>query len=119
MKFCDNCHNMLYINIENKNQLKFYCKNCNFSTTVTDSHTTAQLINESNFDQDVSSYKHFMTPYIKYDPTLPRIKNIKCANTNCTNKDPEKQEVIYIKYDQTRMKYLYYCCNCEHFWKIE
>lgn len=84
-----------------------------------DSDAKAELILENNYDQDMSSYKHFMTPYIKYDTTLPRVKNIKCANTSCKNKDPEKQEVLYIKYDNVNMKYLYYCCHCEHFWKNE
>ena len=28
-------------------------------------------------------------------------------------------EVIYIKYDNENMKYLYYCVYCEKFWKLD
>jgi len=111
MKFCDTCHNMLYISVEEDN-LKHYCKNCNFSTT--DNYATrAECIVETNHDVcESGNYKQYMSKYIKYDPTLPRVNNIDCPS--CSTK-PNK--VIYIKYDHVNMKYLYYCCHCEHFWR--
>ena len=60
----------------------------------------------------------FVNPYIKYDPTLPRVNNIKCTNKDCNSKKNKLQnEVIYIKYDSKNMKYLYVCETCGETWK--
>lgn len=91
------------------NALKYYCKNCNYSEIASD--TEPAMISETMVDQDVATYKQFMTKHIKHDVTLPRVNNIECPQ-KCKEK-----EVIYIKYDQNNMKYLYYCCKCEQFWK--
>ena len=32
--------------------------------------------------------------------------------------DNINNEVIYIKYDNDEMKYLYYCVHCDNFWKL-
>lgn len=114
MKFCIHCKNMLYIDVA-ENQLKYFCRNCNF-TQIETNNDTVPLI-ENNYNDDMSSYAQYMTPYIKYDPTLPRVRDIKCPNVKCTKTQDSDNEVIYIKYDQANMKYLYYCCHCEEFWK--
>lgn len=102
---------MLYMKVEGdeNNKLRLYCKNCSFSR-IEDSATAC--VATKNFSSDANSYKSFMTPHIKYDPALPRVNNIKCPECQ-----PEKNEVIYLKYDHDNMKYLYFCCNCEHFWR--
>lgn len=123
MKFCPTCENMLYISVTSDNKLKNYCKNCAYTETMDDN--TAALVTDTVIGEDVASYKQFMTRNIKYDMTLPRVNNIKCPNNKCptnesTNKTKaDEKEVIYIKYDQTNMFYLYYCCKCEQFWKNE
>ena len=56
--------------------------------------------------------------YTKLDPTLPRTNTIKCPNTECisnTNKN-EKQEVVYIRYDDMNMLYIYLCAKCDTTW---
>lgn len=113
MKFCTVCNNMLYVSVTPENSLKFYCRNCNFCEITSDAQNA--IISETLIDQDVATYKQYMTKYIKYDYTLPRVNNIKCPHDQC--KSNKENEVIYIKYDQADMKYLYYCCNCEQFWK--
>lgn len=114
MKFCNNCNNMLYIKVEDQD-LAYFCKNCNFK--MLDNSTESKCIMETSLDEDLSNYKQFITPFIKYDKTLPRVNNIRCANHECTRQQDEDQQVIYIKFNQTKMTYLYYCCHCEHFWK--
>lgn len=119
MKFCNVCENMMYIQVEddehNSVELKYYCKNCNNSTKQKASGMSVP-VHEKNFTDDSGSYKYYMTPYIKYDATLPRVSNIKCTNNSC---DAKENEVIYIKYDHDNMKYLYFCCHCDHFWKFD
>ena len=115
MKFCEVCNNMLYISVTEENALKYYCRNCSYTEIATDTEPT--MISKTVIDQDVATYKQFMTKYIKYDVTLPRVNNIKCPHEQCKDNKEADNEVIYIKYDQNNMKYMYYCCKCEQFWK--
>ncbi len=63
-------------------------------------------------------YNQHVNKYLRYDPTLRRIKDplINCPNENCNAPDDKKQ-VIYIKYDNKNMKYLYVCEHCGETWK--
>lgn len=108
MKFCDQCENMLYISVKNCS-LIYYCKNCNFSV---EQDCTSKSVDISIVD-DHDKISQYMSKYIKYDKTLPRVNNIKCS---CVKSNGQEDEVIYVKYDHANMKYLYYCCHCERFW---
>lgn len=112
MKFCEVCDNMLYMEVTKERDLKFYCKNCNFSGIQTAVDLSSVCVSTKSYANDANSFKNYMTPFIKYDRSLPRVNNIKCQNC-----DPAENEVIYVKYDHDNMKYLYFCCKCEHFWK--
>lgn len=115
MRFCDICNNMLYLKV-NDEKLSYYCKNCNFC--VIDDSASSKCVMRTTLDEDVSSFKQYMTPYIKYDRTLPRVDNIECPNNDCKTKTSKLDNmVIYIKYNQSSMSFLYYCCHCEKFWK--
>lgn len=114
MKFCKICRNMLYIKNENEN-LVYYCKNCNFVENNVE--TAGQPVVDSNLIDDDMRYSQYMTKNIKHDPSLPRVNNIKCPSEHCTKKPNQDDEVIYVKYEFHNMKYLYFCCHCEAFWK--
>ena len=46
------------------------------------------------------------------------IKTIKCPNQECSSNTGEKErEVIYIRYDDANMKYVYMCAHCNTMWK--
>lgn len=113
MKFCDVCQNMLYMEVVNEDdtKLRHYCKNCKFTRDEVKGAHSIVVAEKSQFDPAAISYKNFINPSIKHDPTLPRVKNIDCPSCDIT-----PREVIYIKYDYHKMKYLYHCCNCEKFW---
>ena len=115
MDFCKLCENMLYIKTED-NRLFNHCKNCSNSVEI-DSNNKSIPIIENNYEEENINYHTFINPYIKHDPTLPRVNNIVCPNVKCTKKKNEDNEVIFIKYDNENMKYLYYCLYCEKFWK--
>lgn len=121
MDFCKLCENMLYIRFDKQtNMLENYCKNCNFSEEVKSNESIAII--ENNYENDESSGVNIdddnvLNVNIKYDPTLPRVNNIECPNKDCTKKDNEENEVIYMKYDKVNMKYRYYCVYCENVWK--
>ena len=120
MEFCDNCNNMLYVEVIQAEgleapSLKHYCKNCKYSRVSSHVESSMLISDKSQFDASEIAFKSYMSPYIKYDPTLPRVNNIKCTNTACKAK---QNEVIYIKYDGDNMKFLYHCCHCGHFWRL-
>lgn len=144
MKFCNFCDNMLYIAVDSEKKLKYQCKNCNFTSQIekkdgeslnilNHNYNAQSKIEEGNnldkivdnieecdecvmninYTDDKHNYQQFMNTNIKYDKTLPHVNNIKCPDTNCE----KTTDTIYIKYDLNNMKYLYFCCNCEKFWK--
>ena len=120
---------MYYIKIkdDNENQLTYYCRNCGYiDETIAEEGVC--VLNTSLAKETVQSHEHIINKYTKLDPTLPRIYNIKCPNSNCsTNKETNidfegkreenQNEIIYIRYNEEDMKYLYLCTNCDFVWK--
>jgi len=126
MKFCGQCNNMLYLTISEKveNELNYSCRNCGFSEQakgiISLSTTTQSKCHRSVYD--------IINKYTKLDPTLPRVNNVNCANELCeTNKDPDNEvqqnpiekEIIYIRYDDSAMKYIYMCSHCDSVWSTD
>lgn len=121
IKFCDVCNNLFYLKIEdkekdNKQELYYFCKNCG--------HTKKHEQEENNciFDKYYDNgkyYQHIINKYTIYDDTLPRVNNIECPNTDCicNQNSSVDNKVIYIKYDQINLKFLYICCHCNTAWK--
>ena len=100
---------------EEKKLVKF-CKHCDFEKVET--VNTAINISKTFYSGDDLLYNQHVNKYLRYDPTLRRIKDplINCPNENCNAPDDKKQ-VIYIKYDNKNMKYLYVCEHCGETWK--
>ena len=117
MKFCEFCENMLYVTVTEDNDLMHYCKNCEHKVIQKKSVGSICVIDDNTID-DATKYSQYINKYIKHDHTLPRVNNIECTNKDCKSKSEDvENEVIYIKYDFTNMKYIYYCCHCDSFWK--
>ena len=120
MHFCTNCSNMYYISInpEDPNKLVYYCRNCgNSDSTISVQDVTVSKLQLKKSEQEFS---HIINKYTKFDPTLPRINNILCPNETCaTNTSDKEREIIYIRYDDVNMKYVYLCCECDHVWQIK
>lgn len=121
MYFCEECGNMYYIQIdEEKNDyLNYYCRNCgNVNHELTKNNIT---VYKNDFSKSEKKYNHIINKYTKLDPTLPRISNIKCPNELCiTNKDENiNKEIIYLRYDDVNMKYIYLCSHCDVIWNTE
>ena len=118
MHFCNNCENMYYIRIneDDPNKLVYYCRHCgNEDDTLSNDDITVSKI---QIKKDELSFSHIINEYTKLDPTLPRINTILCPNPDCdTNTKSTEREIIYIRYDDTNMKYIYLCCTCNTVWK--
>lgn len=118
MHFCSNCNNMYYIRInsDNANKLIYYCRNCgNEDNLLT---TDNVCVSKTNIKKNDQSFNHIINKYTKFDPTLPRISKILCPNPECTtNTKDTSREIIYIRYDDTNMKYVYLCSTCDTVWQ--
>ena len=135
MHFCNKCENMLYIQLfaEDSNVLVYYCRNCGESGMP----ITKENICVSRTDIVIKekAYQHDINQYTKLDPTLPRTNNIRCPNQSCpsahkvdepsSSSDPKvldvdranvKSEVIYYRYDDKDLKYIYICTLCDKMW---
>ncbi len=122
MHFCSQCQNMYYISIDpnESNKLVYYCRNCgNKDSDLSIENVTVSKVQLKKSQQEFS---HIINKYTKLDPTLPRVTKILCPNADCdtnNNKDDTPREIIYIRYDNQNMKYVYLCSTCETVWKAE
>ena len=118
MHFCTNCSNMYYIRIhgDNSNKLVYYCRNCgNQDTSIAVENV---CVSKTLIKKNEQSFANIINKYTKLDPTLPRINTILCPNADCiTNSEGKEREIIFIRYDDTNMKYIYLCCHCDTVWK--
>lgn len=118
MHFCNVCNNMYYIRIdsENTNKLIYYCRNCgNEDSLLTVDNVS---VSKTQVKKNEQSFSHIINKYTKLDPTLPRLNKILCPNPECdTNTHSTLREIIYIRYDDINMKYIYMCSTCDNVWK--
>ena len=120
MHFCSKCENMYYIriNAENTNRLVYYCRKCGNEDSALASENIC--VSKTQLKKTEQSFNHIINKYTKFDPTLPRINNILCPNQDCaTNVDGKEKEIIYIRYDDVNMKYVYLCSECDTVWQIK
>ena len=137
MHFCTECNNMYYLKImdNDANSLIYYCRNCGH---VNDTLTAENVcVSDTQIKRSEDQYTHIVNEYTKFDPTLPRINTIDCPNSKCASNasasetgasasetgasaDAEgkvEREIIYIRYDDMNMKYMYVCAVCNTQWK--
>jgi DNA-directed RNA polymerase subunit M/transcription elongation factor TFIIS len=115
MNFCEVCSNMKYIKINSENNnMVYYCKHCSFEKDEISSK--AIKISETIYTEDELLYNQHINNYLRFDPTLRRIKDDNIVCTNCDIPD-EKRQIIPIKYHPSNMKYFYVCDNCGFTWR--
>jgi DNA-directed RNA polymerase subunit M/transcription elongation factor TFIIS len=111
---------MYYISIDpnDSNKLVYYCRNCgNTDSSISATNVTVSKVQLKKSEQEFS---HIINKYTKLDPTLPRVNKVLCPNSDClTNTEDKPREIIYIRYDDQNMKYVYLCSTCNTVWKTE
>ena len=135
MHFCSKCQNMMYIRLleEDSDSLVYYCRNCGVSDQLIDKDNIC--VSKKDIVIQEKAYTHNINEYTKLDPTLPRTNNIKCPNQLCPSNiktttgetdghesgdesgENNINEVIYLRYDDKNMKYIYICTLCDKIWK--
>tara|TARA_Y100000591_G_C21389525_1_gene477511 strand:- start:53 stop:418 length:366 start_codon:yes stop_codon:yes gene_type:complete len=121
MEFCERCDNLYYIHLDNDTgELNYKCKKCNLIEPYSNvGGLGKKYLIKTNIQKQSSSYNHIINQYTHLDCTLPRINHIKCPSCN-SEKEGSEGEVIFIRYDDINLKYIYLCCNsdCKNIWKI-
>lgn len=120
MEFCIRCDNLYYIHLENDTgKLKYKCKKCNLiDGDINSDGLGKKYLIKTNIQKKSSSYSHIINKFTHLDCTLPRVTHIKCPQCN-SMKGEDITEVIFIRYDDINLKYIYLCCNteCNNKWK--
>lgn len=110
---------MFYIklNMDDENELIYYCRKCGNETNELVENNV--IVSKTNVIKQNKNFKHIINEYTKLDPTLPHIDTIPCPNKECICNTDEsvKYDLIYIRYDETNMKYIYICNHCNYNWK--
>ena len=118
MHFCSNCSNMYYIRIdsEDTNKLVYYCRKCGNEDKLLAIENVC--VSKTQIKKSEQTFSHIINKYTKLDPTLPRIHSVLCPKASCpTNKEGVPREIIYIRYDDSNMKYVYLCSECDTVWQ--
>lgn len=125
MHFCSECSNMYYLKVmdNDANSLIYYCRNCGHENDTLTAENVC--ISDTQIKRSEDQYVHIVNEYTKFDPTLPRINTVDCPNIKCASnievqskgETKVEREVIYIRYDDTNMKYIYVCALCNTSWK--
>jgi rubrerythrin len=119
-------------NDEESNIIKYHCRNCGYEDdTITTKNVCISSVDVKTKSGDC---RYLINDYTKFDPTLPKTNKMKCPNTDCESKaDAEGQDeskegqdeskedheytVIYVRYDEQSLKYIYLCKLCGTVWK--
>jgi DNA-directed RNA polymerase subunit M/transcription elongation factor TFIIS len=119
---------MYYLQLDeaDNNQLNYYCRNCGNKDEKLVANLNNIYVSKTDIKREMN-YKNSINKYTKLDPTLPRIHNIDCPNQECNSNiketteegNKEEKEILYIRYDDANMKFVYLCGVCDSVWNTE
>ena len=122
MRFCEVCNNMYYNQLDSQdpNKLTHYCRYCGHIDNSLLVEGVCVLNTQFKKGNESKSLDLMVNRFTKLDPTLPRTTSMKCPNGECPTHKAEygkkPTEIIYMRYDDDNMKYLYICVECDHKW---
>jgi DNA-directed RNA polymerase subunit M/transcription elongation factor TFIIS len=112
---------MYYVTLDEKNdnKLTYKCRRCGHVDELL-GHESICVLN-TQVKKGAHHYRHLVNEFTKLDPTLPRITSMKCPMDQCpTNQSADLPcEVVYKRYDDARMKFIYICTTCDAVWKTD
>ena len=121
MKFCPTCRYYLYMTStmgDVGGKLMMTCNNCGYN----EENTAGGLLMMTDLQEKTAEgYKILLNEFTRSDPTLPHTNIIKCPNPSCASnaENGVPRDVIFMKYDQVNLKFLYLCNvkDCKHQWR--
>ena len=121
MKFCELCDNLLTLRMSKESgSLYYHCRSCRKDEECPHDFDPCVYKKDYGGNEKVF-YEMFINKYTKYDPTLPHVHTMPCQNAECAKRTKEKGEesdIIYMRYNEDKMKYIYLCCKegCNRAW---
>jgi DNA-directed RNA polymerase subunit M/transcription elongation factor TFIIS len=122
MRFCSQCDNMYYLRLagtgadDAEDKLVYYCRHCGHEDAAMAVRGVCAL--ETAVHSQRQQYTQAVNAYTRDDPTLPRTTSIRCPSAACeSNTGDGAREVVYLRYDDIAMRYLYICNTCGVMWK--
>ena len=120
---------MYYIELSDKNEdtLIYYCRNCQNKDDKLIKQLNNFCVSKTHIIKNSEGHGNVINEYTHLDPTLPRIKfNMVCPNAKCDSniqegdENPKKEkEIIYLRYNDKNMKYVYLCAVCKTHWTTD
>ena len=110
MEFCESCKNYLFLKeekVDNKRQLFYYCRGCDFKKQCVNNKISFKRY---NFDSNKNDDTSYMNKYKVNDLTLPK-KTCKCPKCKKTNNN-----VYEVKYINNCYNLNVICSYCFHNW---
>ena len=118
---------------EDSNSLIYHCRKCGDENTTLISELKNLCVSKTHIKNNTNKHSTIINEYTKLDPTLPRTNKLDCPNSNCptnstndeeekgkkSKKDKTKKEILFLRYDNDNMKYIYLCCRCDTSWTNE
>ena len=97
------------------NALYRRCHNCGYKEVDTKGGLISEILVQ---ERSTESYKILLNEYTRRDPRLPHIRNVmKCPSETCqSNVGGAESDIIYMKYDNVNLMYLYICDVCGYKW---
>jgi DNA-directed RNA polymerase subunit M/transcription elongation factor TFIIS len=116
--FCPVCRNYLFAQIESgedEQHLLRLCRNCGYKQTQVKGGLVSEIVLG---ERSAEGYKILLNEFTPSDPRLPHIHGtIKCPDPTCpSNKQGQESDIIYMKYDQVNLNFLYICYVCKYTW---
>lgn len=117
MKFCKACSNMLYgideKEIDGKKMAVLSCIKCDYVEPIDgDSPIVYEHVLKKGTAVSMS-----MNPYLRHDPTLIHLDNIKCRNDDCPSRSGKTWDVVAVKTSESKLIWMYQCTNCGETWE--
>lgn len=108
---------MLFLSVSaDGRKLVHVCKNCNTTHSVV-AEGESLCVSETVYGDEAAAARALADPSIKFDPTLPRVSNITCPRGDMCPGHGKQQDVIFLKYNASKLRYMYFCCHCDNFWR--
>ena len=119
MKFCSVCDNLLVLaKSKESDDLVYNCRSCKTQEQFEPDFNPCVYKKNYGGSEKVF-YDMFINKYTKHDPTLPHVTSVQCQNVECANDTKakgDKSDIVYLRYNEDKMKYIYLCCKCERAW---
>jgi DNA-directed RNA polymerase subunit M/transcription elongation factor TFIIS len=118
LHFCPVCRNYLFAQIEkevetDQQTLIRLCRNCGYKQTDVKGGLVSEIVVG---ERSAESYKILLNEFTAEDPRLPHLHGtIKCPDPVCPSHN-STSDIIYMKYDQVNLNFLYICYVCKFTW---